>query len=81
MVAAAKDNESRYKDVLVEINTHAPMSMDAARVRADLAMSVADLDAKVRTELLAYRDAAGHAAYSAGTTRLEGQKGQYFHKD
>ncbi|HYJ62198.1 MAG TPA: hypothetical protein VEV62_00505, partial [Parafilimonas sp.] len=80
MVAAAKDNTSVYENVLVKINSAAPMSKSAADIRSDLSLSAATLNTRVRTELLAYRDAGGHQLYFADTTNVEGEAGHYFHK-
>ncbi len=79
MVAAAKDDTTRYENVLVQINSAAPMSKSAADIRADLGLSVTALNTRVRNELLAYRDAGGHQLYFAGTTNVEGEAGHYFH--
>lgn len=79
MVAAAKDNESKYGATLVSIITHAPMSMSAAAVKTDLGLSAADLEKKVRAELVAYRNKKGKQLYTAGTTTIGGQAGHYFH--
>jgi hypothetical protein len=79
MVAAAKDNVSRYETILVDINTHAPMSMTASAVKADLGLSAAVLENSVRTELLKYKDAKGKQLYKADTTTVDGPGGQYFH--
>jgi hypothetical protein len=79
MVAAAKDDVSKYETVLVTINTHKPMKKTAADVKKDLSTSAADLDKKVRTELVNYRTASGTSSYSAGTTSIGGPAGHYFH--
>lgn len=79
MVAAAKDDTTRYEQVLVTINTASPMSMSAAAVRVDLGLTAAVLEARVRTELVAYRDARGNQLYTAGTTTVDGPAGHYFH--
>jgi hypothetical protein len=79
MVAAAKEDVSKYEAVLIAINSNAPMSMNAAAVKADLAMTATVLDTRVRAELVAYRNAKGQQLYSPGTTRVDGPKGQYFH--
>jgi hypothetical protein len=79
MVAAAKDNSARYANVLVTINSAAPMSKTEASIRADLGLSQATLNARVRTELLAITDSSGKNLYQTGTTNVEGRAGHYFH--
>jgi hypothetical protein len=78
MVAAAKDDTTRYEQVLVDINTAAPMSMTTAAIRADLGLTTVVLDTRVRTELVAYRDRRGNQLYTAGTTTVDGAAGHYF---
>ena len=79
MVAAAKDDTSKYEAVLVKINTTKPMTKTAAEIKKDLGTSAANLDTKVRTELVNYRTASGAHSYSAGTTTIGGPESHYFH--
>jgi hypothetical protein len=79
MVAAAKDNPAHYSNVLVTINSAAPMSKSAASIIADLALPLPVIDIKIRTGLLAMKDAKGRKMYQSGTTNVEGAAGQYFH--
>ncbi|HZL09130.1 MAG TPA: DUF4157 domain-containing protein [Prolixibacteraceae bacterium] len=79
MVAAAKDDTARYSNVLVTINAAAPMSKPEANIRTDLGLSAATINARVRTELLAFTNSSGQHLYQAGTTNVEGRAGHYFH--
>jgi hypothetical protein len=79
MVGAAKDDVSKYESVLVDINTHRPMSMGAPAVKADLGLSLAVIDSNIRRELLNYRDAHGEKIYPGGPANFDGPQGQYFH--
>ena len=77
MVAAAKENESRFRDVLIRINTNRPMRETESTTRTHLGMSQTDLDNRVRAELLAFREN-GRQIYHEGTTRVDGAAGQNF---
>jgi hypothetical protein len=78
MVAAAKDDVTKYEATLVSICTHAPNTKTAVAVKADLALSAADLETKVRTALVAYRTSKGKQLYKPGPTTIGGTGGHYF---